>query len=495
MKIIILSLSLVSIVCAYSAQRNVMNSQPMVKPFQTVANQYQQKPKMNPLNYGPPEYRQIKNSQSTYQQPQQYNRNIQNDFQTQTSNICQGKQVNERFPHPTNEGMYIECGFDGQKFERLCPPKTKYVAEYGQCTMGLPLTKPCERVEHACKNGGICENVNDNEYMCECKAGFTGLDCAINIDDCASNPCGSDVCIDLIGGHICLRSLNDGSALIGESPNSLYKSECQITDEPNQFFATQFNSAFYYQCTPQGIPIPKSCHVGCNMNQECVKDPMARCECRIGYTGQFCEVKIDYCKKNPCKNGGVCTSYSSGYSCLCANNFYDDDCSNVRINNPCRLSDMSSGLLLHPHPNDMSKFVSCFGFEAASVLSCPPSLKFDNQLKTCISNEYTNALTNVLEQQKYQASLPKTWQPSGDPLRMPSIASGSANLIPYDASKKQWKNQQVLVQQTLPVKQIQPVIQQTILPMKPLTIIEEPKQVLQMSSWSSSSSNFQKPVV
>ncbi|KAI3384029.1 hypothetical protein SNEBB_010849 [Seison nebaliae] len=31
--------------------------------------------------------------------------------------------------------------------------------------------------------------------------------------------------------------------------------------------------------------------------------------------------------------------------------------------------------------------------------------------------------------------------------------------------------------------------------MKPLTIIEEPKQVLQMSSWSSSSSNFQKPVV
>ncbi|KAI3380912.1 hypothetical protein SNEBB_001491 [Seison nebaliae] len=481
-----------------------MNSAPMMNSYQKPMNVQPVRPLMQ---YG----------QSQNQAP------LLNDFQ-QSSNICAGKQINERFPHPTNEGMYIECGFDGQKFERLCPPKTKYVEKYGQCTLGFPLDKPCSRVEHACKNGGVCENVNNNEYMCKCKPGFTGLDCSLNVDDCASNPCGSDLCLDLIGGHICMRSLPDGTTLIGESPNQMYKSECQITDEPNQFFSTQFNPSFYYQCTPQGLPVPKSCHVGynfhlneracldkpidqecvalgCNLNQVCIKDPMARCECKEGYTGQFCEMKIDYCSKNPCKNGGVCTSYSTGYTCLCPSNFYDDDCMNVQIQNPCRVNEMANGIHIYAHPKDNTKFISCFAYEAASVLSCPPGMTFDAEIRTCLSNEYQQAIANVLEQQKYQATLPKTWKPSGDPLRMPSIVSGSAKLVPYDTTKKQFQqqSQQVFIQPAMPINQIQPMMpaqqswssQKMMDVQKPLVIqqsYQQKQQVpkMQQSSWSSS---------
>lgn len=41
------------------------------------------------------------------------------------------------------------------------------------------------------------------------------------------------------------------------------------------------------------------------------------CLCFPGYTGQFCSNKIDYCSSNPCVNGGVCRSTSSGFTCSC----------------------------------------------------------------------------------------------------------------------------------------------------------------------------------
>ncbi|KAI3383375.1 hypothetical protein SNEBB_009010 [Seison nebaliae] len=273
MKIIIVSLTLISMSYAYSHSR-MMNNVP------------------------------IMNSKCINVQPvrllEGYDGNqtpFINDFQKK-SNICAGKQINERFAHPTNEGMYIECGFDGEKFERICPPKTKYVVEYGQF---------------------------------------------------------------------------------------------------------------------------------------CIKDPIARCECKEGYNGQYCEMKIDYCRKNPCKNGGICTSYSTGYT-------------------------------------------------SASVLSCPPGLTFDKEIRTCLSNQYQQAITNVLEQQKYQATFPKSWKPSSDPLQ---------------------QSQQIFIQPSMPIKQIQPSIppQQSWSLKKMMNfqnpiILQQPYQqkqqlpTIQQSSWSSS---YQSP--
>lgn len=40
-------------------------------------------------------------------------------------------------------------------------------------------------------------------FECVCVAGTTGSRCEVNIDECASNPCGHGKCIDGVGGFRC----------------------------------------------------------------------------------------------------------------------------------------------------------------------------------------------------------------------------------------------------------------------------------------------------
>lgn len=52
-------------------------------------------------------------------------------------------------------------------------------------------------------------------YSCECLAGFTGLHCETNINECASNPCANGgICIDLVNGFRC------------ECPRGYYDARC-----------------------------------------------------------------------------------------------------------------------------------------------------------------------------------------------------------------------------------------------------------------------------
>lgn len=43
-----------------------------------------------------------------------------------------------------------------------------------------------------------------------------------------------------------------------------------------------------------------------------------RCDCKPGYMGRHCEIKLNYCATNPCLNGGVCTTNPNGTPfCIC----------------------------------------------------------------------------------------------------------------------------------------------------------------------------------
>ena len=54
------------------------------------------------------------------------------------------------------------------------------------------------------------------------------------------------------------------------------------------------------------------------------------CECPQGFTGSreayLCDMEVNLCYSNPCKNGGTCHRRESGYSCSCQPEFTGSDC-------------------------------------------------------------------------------------------------------------------------------------------------------------------------
>ena len=60
------------------------------------------------------------------------------------------------------------------------------------------------------------------------------------------------------------------------------------------------------------------CKLGPNGEESCL--------CAVGYTGNLCDAKIDYCDPNPCKNGGECVSLIGGHVCSCTTDSSGKDC-------------------------------------------------------------------------------------------------------------------------------------------------------------------------
>ena len=69
-----------------------------------------------------------------------------------------------------------------------------------------------------------------------------------------------------------------------------------------------------------------------------------KCECKEGFTGDTCETEItvDKCSPNPCKNSGVCSVTTDGFTCDCSNTGYEGDTCETEITvdncnpNPCK---------------------------------------------------------------------------------------------------------------------------------------------------------------
>ena len=114
-----------------------------------------------------------------------------------------------------------------------------------------------------CQNEGNCSEIGDStgiSFTCSCSVGFTGLFCDIDIDECAIEPC-----------H------NNGTCIVSENH------QCSLI-----IILLQNEEAGSYSCI-----------------------------CPTGWTGESCSDAIDYCESNPCINSGNCTSLNNGHYCVC----------------------------------------------------------------------------------------------------------------------------------------------------------------------------------
>ena len=132
---------------------------------------------------------------------------------------------------------------------------------------------------------------NADSYICQCRAGFSGHHCEVNINDCESNPClNSGTCVDEINSFRCLCV----SGFDGEL--------CQ----------KNVDECLLQPCANGGTCIDR--------------DNDYMCVCPLGFSGKDCSMNINDCASNPCQNGGSCIDRVNEFTCLCPPNFSGAQC-------------------------------------------------------------------------------------------------------------------------------------------------------------------------
>ena len=177
-----------------------------------------------------------------------------------------------------------------------------------------------------CQNGGSCVESGDyNEddggetmvdygnFMCVCTAGYNGLVCDTDIDECASNPCtnGTSTCAEScspagVRGADCATASSSSPTLPGE-----YACDC---------FAG-FDGAYCEADIDECLSSPCQNHANCSDAIDAFS-----CSCAAGFRGEFCEVNIDDCEYLPCEHSAACTDLVNDFNCTCRNGYEGRHC-------------------------------------------------------------------------------------------------------------------------------------------------------------------------
>lgn len=209
-----------------------------------------------------------------------------------------------------------------------------------------------------CKNDGICTNTGQGSYTCECKPGFKGTNCEVEVDDCQNSPCtNGGTCQNVGSGFQC--KCRDGYT--GKRCETVAES-CKASPCKNGATCTESQGTYRCLCVAGYTGYNCDWEVNecvsnlCQNGGRCVDELNAfRCVCPSGYNGTLCQNNIDDCLAaggNPCQNGGVCVDRENQYECRCKPGFVGPLC---QINvDDCELRPCANGGTCEDKINDFS---------------------------------------------------------------------------------------------------------------------------------------------
>ncbi|NXP71101.1 CRUM1 protein, partial [Ramphastos sulfuratus] len=191
-----------------------------------------------------------------------------------------------------------------------------------------------------CLNAGTCKDLF-NSFSCACSAGWGGLVCESNIDDCQSNPCVHGDCVDAVADFQCECFRGFIGKRCDINVDDCIRHQCRNG-------ATCVDGVYGYSCKcPPQFSGPRcdylvpalsflwpSCAANftCLNGGKCVTESWgANCSCKPGFTGRNCQININKCDPNPCQNGGTCQGSENKYECLCSASYTGERCD---INQP-----------------------------------------------------------------------------------------------------------------------------------------------------------------
>ncbi|KAI3388522.1 hypothetical protein SNEBB_002757 [Seison nebaliae] len=165
---------------------------------------------------------------------------------------------------------------------------------------------------------GTCRNTLGSFY-CNCSTGYTGRRCEIELDECdIYKPCydeGSQHCIDQIQKFLCVCNADylGTHCHIHRNNDTCDGDMDQCSSHGNCIYnyTLQDQSEF----TLKQLKLFKQTN---SLNQIIIRPttPLFRCDCDDGYEGERCEIKIDFCQHNKCRNG-YCQVIDNNYICRC----------------------------------------------------------------------------------------------------------------------------------------------------------------------------------
>ncbi|GFO45668.1 neurogenic locus notch homolog protein 1 [Plakobranchus ocellatus] len=193
----------------------------------------------------------------------------------------------------------------------------------------------CEFENHCaslpCHHGAECRNEADT-YVCLCPFYFTGKNCETAINQCAFNLC--------FNGGTCVFNESAISAAYASSSQSqsLSSSSSPLTSS-SPSLSSQINiSSSSLQFLSQSDPNRSSSTALVSKHPSNSTDlsiDSTYCICSSGFKGDNCEVDVNECDSNPCRNNATCRdsttrhpgeSFFVGFRCSCLPGFSGDSC-------------------------------------------------------------------------------------------------------------------------------------------------------------------------